>query len=46
MENAKSMTRKSNMSLGEASQVLNLPKNELRHDKISEVIFIVRHPFV
>ncbi len=47
MENAKTMTRKSKMSLGEASQVLNLPKNEFRLDKISEVMPIVmHHPFV
>ncbi len=38
MENAKTMTRKSKMSIGEASQVLNLPGKELRPEKISEVL--------
>eukprot|EP01084_Bolivina_argentea_P113325 201995_1 len=36
VENAKTMTRKSKMSIGEASQVLNLPGKELRPEKISE----------
>ncbi len=45
VENAKTMTRKSKMTVGEASQVLNLPANELRHEKIAEVRLVVIHHF-